>query len=155
MVAIAVCSDVFIAIWYQVYLVVVFNKSVKGSVWVTINNIVAVLGTLIFIITFVYMALEEFSGPRRLGPTHSSYASWGVMFVGVDLLHLFITFFLINNLYVSFKTQKIKDPALLERISNDFGEPMKKLLITSLFVTTGSFVIAIAIMIIKTRFWQS
>lgn len=152
MIAIAICIDVFIAIWYQVYLLTSFNKKIKGSVWITVNNVLAILETVMFLCVFVYMAIDEFGKPHKLGPIHSESASWGAIFVVVCLLHLFISFFLINNLYISFKTQKIKDPALLESISNDFGEPMKRLLITSLFVMTGSFVIAVAIRIIETRF---
>lgn len=152
---IALCIDVFIAVWYQVYLLTAFNKKIKGTIWITINNIIAILATIVFLSTFVYMAVQQFGGTGDSGPhpVHSKSASLGAAIVGLLMLHLFITFFLINNLYVSFRIQKIKDPLMLQSISSDFGEPMKRLLITSLFVITGSFVIAIVIIIIKTRFW--
>jgi hypothetical protein len=61
----------------------------------------------------------------------------------------------VNNLYVSAKIEKVKDSLLRQKLSDDFWEPMKKLLIISILSTAGSFVLAIVAVIIKSRFLKN
>jgi hypothetical protein len=147
------CIVFLLAISYQTYLVISFNKKIKGSIWIIINNVPPVLLILVCVFGFALLVKDDFTGKNLPdGPTSGSDFWLAKMLVGILFIHELITFFLINNLYVSAKIEKVKDSLLRQKLSDDFWEPMKKLLIISILGSAGSFVLAIVAVIIKSRF---
>jgi hypothetical protein len=153
LICLLLCIVFLLAISYQTYLVISFNKKIKGSIWIIINNVPPVLLILVCVFGFAILVKDDFTGKNLPdGPTSKSDFWLGKMLVGILFIHELITFFVVNNLYVSAKIEKVKDSLLRQKLSDDFWEPMKKLLIISILSTAGSFVLAIVAVIIKSRF---
>jgi len=150
------CIVFLLAISYQTYLVISFNKKIKGSIWIIVNNVPPVLLILVCVFGFAVLVKDDFTGKNSPdGPTSGSNFWLAKMLIGILFIHELITFFLINNLYVSAKIEKVKDSLLRQKLSDDFWEPMKKLLIISILGSAGSFVLAIVAVIIKSRFLKN
>jgi len=137
-----------IGICYQAYLVVSFNKKVKGSKWMSFYALAPVIGAVFFVYGCTDLVITSFnSGKLHIAPIESKGAHWAAIIAVLYLLYSLAAFLLIHILYVSIK--KIKTRAVREQLSQDFWEPMKKLLITSLLAMAGSIVFAIVADIIK------
>jgi hypothetical protein len=156
LICLLLCIVFLLAISYQTYLVISFNKKIKGTIWIIINNVPPVLLTFFCTYGCALLLTEDFNGKKSPdGPTSGSDFWLVKMIVGILFIHELITFFVVNNLYVSAKIEKVKDSLLRQKLSDDFWEPMKKLLIISILSTAGSFVLAIVAVIIKSRFLKN
>jgi hypothetical protein len=143
-IAIMIIASISLAICYQAYLLISFNKRIKGSIFISFNAAIsAVFMTIctLFTIKSVILMIVRKTVVTKIVQTERH---WLLTCISLFLTHAFITFFLVNNIYLSGKIKKINDFAMRENLRDDFGEPMKKVLITSLLIIAGSFVIVIA-----------
>lgn len=133
-------------IGYQSYLVITFNKTINGARWFTINAFIPVIFTLVY---FTYVVTITILRPphlnSRLGPIEQT--NWGFVpnAIEIFLLHAIITFFVVNNIYVSRQIKKIPDDVLRDQLSFDFFRPMKKLKNMSYIVIAGILILSIVI----------
>jgi hypothetical protein len=113
---------------YQAYLATSFNKTINGAKWFTVNALVPV----VFLIAhFIYVVWSTDLKPPHLhnaiGPIE--HADFGILpkVITVFLVHAAITFFLVNNIYVSRQIKKIPDDSTKNQLNMDFMRSMKRL----------------------------
>lgn len=115
-------------IGYQAYLVINFNKVIKGSKWMTANIIISLVFTLL---NFTYLMITTLLRlpylNSRLGPIEQADFGFISNLSIIFFLYSIITFFIVNNIYVTRQIKKIPDDSLRNQLNLDFRLPMKKL----------------------------
>jgi hypothetical protein len=136
--------SISLAICYQAYLLISFNKRIKGSIFISVNAAISAVFMTICILFAIKSVMSMIVRKTTVTKVVQTEHHWLLTCIFLFLLHALLTFFLVNNIYLSGKIKKVNDFAMRENLRDDFGEPMKKLLITSLLTIAGSFVIVIA-----------
>lgn len=129
---------------YQAYLATSFNKTINGAKWFTVNALVPV----VFLIAhFIYVVWSTDLKPPHLhnaiGPMEQADFGFVPKVITVFLVHAAVTFFLVNNIYVSRQIKKISDDSTKNELNQDFMKPMKKLSNISYIALAGLLIIAI------------
>jgi hypothetical protein len=128
---------------YQAYLATSFNKAINGAKWFTVNALVPVV---FFIAYFIYVVWSTELKPVRwhttIGPMEQAEFGFVSKVITVFLVHAAVTFFLINNLYVSRQIKQISDDSTKNQLNLDFMKPMKKLSNISYISLAGLLIIA-------------
>jgi len=131
---------------YQAYLVINFNKVIKGSKWITANIIISLVFTLL---NFTYLTITTLLRlpylNSRLGPIEQADFGFISNLTVIFLLYSIITFFIVNNIYVIRQIKKIPNDDLRNQLNIDFRLPMKKLKNMSLIVLACTLILSIVI----------
>lgn len=129
---------------YQAYLVTSFNNKINGAKWFTVNALVPVV---FFIAHFIYVVWSTELKPVRwhatIGPIEQADFGFVPKVITVFLVHAAVTFFLVNNIYVSRQIKQISDDSTKNQLYLDFMKPMKKLSNISYIALAGLLIIAI------------
>jgi hypothetical protein len=136
--------SIFIVILYQTHLVLRFNyTSGFRSVIFKLNAIIPVIFITLY---FVYVCYFTFLHPTfhnphyNTGPIRKADLNGSSLVIVVFLIHAFITFYFINNLFVANKIKTITDVGQQQKLKSDFLIPLKRLTKISIWAA-GSLII--------------
>jgi len=139
--------NILLLISCQTYLLLKFNKiAVKKATFFTANAVIAVVPTMCWFIYGIYWTIITTNihrFPAQInGPIHSA-DSQGYALIALFLLHMFATFFIINNQYVAWKIKRLADPSEQVVLIQDYLRPMKLIVRISIIVFGISMLIDI------------
>lgn len=141
--------NVALAIAYQAQLGINFNKSSEPKfILFKANALIPVVFTACYflyatwgtIIARSYNSANYNTGPLRRTQLHGS-----ALIILLFLLHAFITFYFINNQFVSRKIKLIVDEGRRKELTSSFLMPMKLLTRVSIYVIGSSLLISMFI----------
>jgi hypothetical protein len=152
---IIITIDLFLAIFYQAYLVILFTIKSKAAKWMIGHTVIPVIFSAILVMGAIVLVVNT-SGSSKPGggPVHNNTTALTTGILFIFTLHLLVTFFVINNLYVFGKLDKIKNLALRDQLTVEFSEPLRKMFIVSLLTIAGSLLCAIVIVVIRARYFS-
>jgi hypothetical protein len=151
-----IAIDLFLAVGYQACLVILFNIRLKGTKWMIVHTVIPVIFAAVCVMATIAFMVHGSENHKLLsGPVQRSKASSTSGILSIFMLHMLVTFFVINNLYVSGKIAKIKNISLRENLAAEFGEPLKKIFIVSLLTIAGSLLLAVVLGIIRAKYFNS
>ncbi|QEC75983.1 hypothetical protein [Mucilaginibacter ginsenosidivorax] len=128
---------------YQAYLVTSFNKTINGAKWVTVNALVPVVFLIAHFIYIVWSTdLKPVHLHNAIGPMEQADFGFVSKVITVFLVHAAVTFFLVNNIYVSRQIKNISDDGTKNQLNQDFMKPMKRLSNISYIALAGLLIIA-------------
>ncbi|UOE48512.1 hypothetical protein MTO98_29345 [Mucilaginibacter sp. SMC90] len=140
--------NTFILIGIQAYLLIRFNAiAIKRNDFFKINALVPLIYVGVSLLYTIYLSVLK-QAPLTIAPAHEGPVSlaqipgYGILIL-VLVLHAFITFFFINNQYVSREIRKVQNPAEQGALINDFLNPMHLILKASVIAVVVSFVLSI------------
>lgn len=144
-----VTFNVALVICYQTYLVLRFIKlSEAGSVFVKFNALVPAIFTVCY---FLYIALDTViahsynSRGYNTVPLRESQLHGVALVFLLLLLHAFITFYFVNNQFVSKSVKKVPDDELRDEFMGDFLAPMKLLTKISIIIICFSLFVSVVL----------
>jgi len=144
--------NISLAICYQAYLAISFNnRRSNRSEWFNFNAYIPVvfnLGYLIYISYFTF--IKPYHTNLNIAPgKRIHYNQTSTILILIFLLHTAITYFFINNQYVSIQIKKLTNTDEQEKLKVTFLNPMKQLVRVSLIVIAGGVVVAVILDIIR------
>ncbi|MDN3580511.1 hypothetical protein [Mucilaginibacter flavus] len=143
--------NICLATCYQAYLAIGFNKqNANQSTWFSIHMYIPVIFTITYLLysayfTFIKPSYANFKVEPIKRISHNSTTSIILFF----LFYTAITFFIINNRYVSAQIKKVVDVDEQENLRLTFLNPMKQLVKVSWIVIIGGFALSVIIDIVR------
>ncbi|MEP6613462.1 MAG: hypothetical protein ABJA76_16290 [Mucilaginibacter sp.] len=133
--------NVTIVVIYQAYLVISFNKvSGVDSGFLKWNTWIPVIFTSIYLLYVIWGTFVKpvYHNPHyNAGPLRKSQLHGSALIILLFLLHAFITFYFINNQFVSRKIKLITDEVKQEKLKVGFLIALKRLTKISIWVIGG------------------
>ncbi|BAU52142.1 hypothetical protein MgSA37_00292 [Mucilaginibacter gotjawali] len=147
--------SISMAILYQTYLVLGFNSisGIKSTIFKLNAIIPAVFMTiyLVYVGYFTFLHLTFHNPKYNTGPMRKADLTGSTLIIFLFLIHAFITFYFINNIFVANKIKTIHDADQQQKLRSDFSIPLKKLTKISIWVVGILFILSTTIDII--RYW--
>jgi hypothetical protein len=146
-------TTLFVVILYQTNLVLSFNNQsgIKSQVFKW-NAFVPLIFITLYLLDVGYSTFNSHvihSPQYNAGPLRKTDFNGLNLIIMFFLLHSFITFYFINNLFVSKKTKLIQDDSQREQLKSDFLMPMKRLTKISIWVIVVFFTLSTIIDIVR------
>jgi hypothetical protein len=143
--------NICLAACYQSYLTIGFNKTKTNlSKWFLINSYVPVVFNIAYML---YSSYFTFIKPHytnfKVEPIKRISYNSTTLIILFFLLHAAITFFIVNNQYVSTEIKKVVDVDEQENLRLTFLNPMKQLVKVSWIVIIGGFASSVIIDIVR------
>jgi hypothetical protein len=140
--------NILIALSYQAYIVINFNDNVlnKSRVYVA-NALVPVIFYSLYLLyiiyfTFISPVMNSHNAP---GPLRLKQINIGGIFVLLFTLHAAITFFFINNNFMSKRIKMTSNVTEQETLKMNYLIPMRNLIRVSIFALCLALVLSIVI----------
>lgn len=147
--------NVALVVCYQAYLVMGFLRhSETKPAWFILNAVIPAIFTVCYFLYIGWGTVVNHSYNRtnyNVGPLkRSQLHGEGLIFL-LFLLHAFVTFYFVNNKFVSKSIKQFKDDELRNELMYNFLIPMKLLIKVSVYVIcSGLFVSMVIDMFNKT-----
>jgi hypothetical protein len=143
--------NICLAICYQAYLVINYNNSRPNrSEWFNFNAYIPVVFNIVYLLYVSYSTfIKPYHTNLNIAPSKRIHYYPTTVFILFFLLHTAITYFVINNWYVSTQIKKLTHEDEREALMLKFLKPMKQLMRVSIIVIAGSFVISFILDIIR------
>jgi hypothetical protein len=145
--------NVFAAVGYQTYLALGFNvvSTVNSKIfkWNALIPFVFMSFYLLYVV-FLTLIEQNYHNPRSYwGPLRKSQLHGTSLIIILFLIHAFITFYFLNNQFVSKKIKVEPDIAKRESLRLEFLVPMKRLVKISVWVIAVSLMLSTIIDIVN------
>jgi len=144
--------NICLAVCYQAYLVINFNNSRPNrSEWLNFNAYIPVVFNLGYLVDIFYFTfIKPYHTNLNIAPgKRIHYNQTSTILILIFLLHTAITYFIINNLYVSTQIKKLLNPDEQEKLRLTFLNPIRQLVKMSLIVIAGCIIISVIFDIIR------
>src|SRR3569833_620250 len=144
-----VTFNVALVISYQAYLVQRFIKVTEARpVLAKFNALVPAIFTVFYFLYIAWDTVITHSYNNRgynTGPLRESQLHGSALVFLLLLLHAFITFFFVNNQFVSKRVKKVPDDELRDEFTGAFLAPMKLLTKVSIIVIGCSLLVSVVL----------
>jgi anaerobic C4-dicarboxylate transporter len=145
--------SVALVVTYQAYLAIRFDGSQTGKLTLfRINAGIPAVFTIVYLLNVAWATVTKINrvssqykaGPMHIAQYHTS--AWIFLFL---LIHAFVTFYFVNNQFVSRSIRSNADEQRRETLEKEFLTPMKVLTKVSIYVNCSIIVLEFLIDIIR------